>query len=483
MRLLHARGRTVEALRLYERLRARLQDEFGVPPEQPTAQLYKSIRKQRAGQTSRTSPMATEHRAVDPEFLDEQARGRGPAVQQPQRRSRSAIFQRRHHRRHHHRAVALPCAAGDGQAILLRLSRHADDRAADRGQAGTSPTSSKAASAGAATGSGSTRNSSMPASGNQLWAERYDRALIDIFAVQDEVARSVAAAVSGRVGVVDRERVVRLSPTELHAYDLVLRARAYTLRIHPRRQCQGSGLRRAGRRTRSLQRPGRGACGLVPFLRLHGLLAGQPAHVPGSRLRAGPPRRGARRDRLLPTHRPGDREDLPARVRRGALGHAGRPRPQPQRFPGPTLLRHLPRHCRAGRGGHRAGRAGAPAEPVRHALGALEHGHRLLLGTPLRGSRRRADAGAQADQRGAAAGWPRATPMPGASPRPVRPSTSSCTSPGPTWPSFPARGSAIGRPTGTAPWNTATRRTSTTCSTHCARRASKTGSILAQTTK
>ena len=67
------------------------------------------------------------------------------------------------------------------------------------------------------------------ASGNQLWAERYDRALLDIFAVQDEVARSVAAAVSGRVEVVNRDRVVRLSPTALRAYDLVLRARAYTL--------------------------------------------------------------------------------------------------------------------------------------------------------------------------------------------------------------------------------------------------------------
>jgi len=66
-------------------------------------------------------------------------------------------------------------------------------------------------------------------SGNHLWAERYDRGMRDIFALQDEVARSVASIVSGRLEVVGRERVVRLGPSELKAYDLVLRARALTL--------------------------------------------------------------------------------------------------------------------------------------------------------------------------------------------------------------------------------------------------------------
>ena len=65
-------------------------------------------------------------------------------------------------------------------------------------------------------------------SGNHLWAEHYDRDLRDIFALQDEVARSVAAAVSGRVDVASRDRVERLSPTALRAYDLVLRAKALT---------------------------------------------------------------------------------------------------------------------------------------------------------------------------------------------------------------------------------------------------------------
>ncbi|HKP27732.1 MAG TPA: hypothetical protein VJV39_27930, partial [Dongiaceae bacterium] len=66
--------------------------------------------------------------------------------------------------------------------------------------------------------------------GSHLWAERYDRDALDIFAVQDDVARSVASTVSGRVEAAGRDRIERLSPTALRAYDLVLRSRALTMK-------------------------------------------------------------------------------------------------------------------------------------------------------------------------------------------------------------------------------------------------------------
>lgn len=65
--------------------------------------------------------------------------------------------------------------------------------------------------------------------GTHLWAQRFDRELSDILAVQDEVARSVAVAVNGRVETATRERVGRLGPTELKAHELVLRAKAFTM--------------------------------------------------------------------------------------------------------------------------------------------------------------------------------------------------------------------------------------------------------------
>jgi adenylate cyclase len=66
--------------------------------------------------------------------------------------------------------------------------------------------------------------------GRHLWAERYDRELElrDVFALQLEVARAVASTFSSRVDAVGRDRAARLTPTELRAYDLVLRAKALT---------------------------------------------------------------------------------------------------------------------------------------------------------------------------------------------------------------------------------------------------------------
>jgi TolB-like protein len=62
-------------------------------------------------------------------------------------------------------------------------------------------------------------------SGVHVWADRYDRDLEDIFALQEELARALAATIGNWVEVAGRSRIARLSPTELRAYDLVLRAR------------------------------------------------------------------------------------------------------------------------------------------------------------------------------------------------------------------------------------------------------------------
>ena len=62
------------------------------------------------------------------------------------------------------------------------------------------------------------------ATGNHVWAERYDRDLEDIFAVQDEVVREIATAVPGQLDVAALQRVQRRPIENLTAYDLVLRA-------------------------------------------------------------------------------------------------------------------------------------------------------------------------------------------------------------------------------------------------------------------
>ena len=60
-------------------------------------------------------------------------------------------------------------------------------------------------------------------SGQQVWAQRYDRDLIDIFAVQDEVTRLIVGTIVGRIDVAEEERVGRKSPEDISAYDCYLR--------------------------------------------------------------------------------------------------------------------------------------------------------------------------------------------------------------------------------------------------------------------
>jgi TolB-like protein len=59
--------------------------------------------------------------------------------------------------------------------------------------------------------------------GNHLWAERYDRDLEDIFAVQDELVHEIAAAVPGQLDVAAVQRARRRPVEDLTAYDCVLR--------------------------------------------------------------------------------------------------------------------------------------------------------------------------------------------------------------------------------------------------------------------
>jgi adenylate cyclase len=56
------------------------------------------------------------------------------------------------------------------------------------------------------------------------WADRYDRHLRDIFAVQDEVAEQIAGVLAAHVSRAERERAERKPPETLQAYDYYLRA-------------------------------------------------------------------------------------------------------------------------------------------------------------------------------------------------------------------------------------------------------------------
>jgi TolB-like protein/Tfp pilus assembly protein PilF len=62
------------------------------------------------------------------------------------------------------------------------------------------------------------------ANGNHLWAERYDRELADIFALQDEITTRVIGSVGPQILVAEAARVRRKPPQSIDAWDLVMQA-------------------------------------------------------------------------------------------------------------------------------------------------------------------------------------------------------------------------------------------------------------------
>jgi adenylate cyclase len=54
--------------------------------------------------------------------------------------------------------------------------------------------------------------------GNHVWAERYDRDLADIFALQDEVAQAVAIAIAPAIAEAERKRAMRRPPGSIDAW-------------------------------------------------------------------------------------------------------------------------------------------------------------------------------------------------------------------------------------------------------------------------
>jgi TolB-like protein/cytochrome c-type biogenesis protein CcmH/NrfG len=63
--------------------------------------------------------------------------------------------------------------------------------------------------------------------GFEIWAERYDRELKDIFAIQDEIAQSIVEALRVSLSASERAALQKPATTDLQAFDYYLRARKY----------------------------------------------------------------------------------------------------------------------------------------------------------------------------------------------------------------------------------------------------------------
>src|SRR5258708_13822635 len=60
--------------------------------------------------------------------------------------------------------------------------------------------------------------------GSHVWAERYDRDIADVFAVQDEITEAIVAAIEPEIYAAENFRTLRKPPERLDAWDLLMRA-------------------------------------------------------------------------------------------------------------------------------------------------------------------------------------------------------------------------------------------------------------------
>lgn len=69
------------------------------------------------------------------------------------------------------------------------------------------------------------------ATGSHVWAERFDRELADVFAVQDEITEAIVAAIEPQLYAAENIHARRKPPESMDAWDLVMRALSHYWRV------------------------------------------------------------------------------------------------------------------------------------------------------------------------------------------------------------------------------------------------------------
>ncbi len=78
--------------------------------------------------------------------------------------------------------------------------------------------------------------------GTHLWAERYDRKLTDIFAVQDEVTKNIVTSLAVKLTAAASRRGARKETDNLQAYDYLLRGKQHYRRFRPSDAAKAKGM-------------------------------------------------------------------------------------------------------------------------------------------------------------------------------------------------------------------------------------------------
>ncbi len=243
MQLQAERGERTQALKLFETLRCRLQQELGVTPEPETLSLYRSIRNRRANGSAGAESADRDVREGKALAGAGPSQATAPARREP--RSRPSI-------------AVLPFANigedpkqdyfADGltEEIITDLSQVSGLFVASRHSAfvfkGKAVDAQKAAQelqvghilqGCVRTAEGRVRITAQlldGSTGEHLWAERYDRSLKDIFALQDEIAKSIVGVLKVKLLPEELACITSQSTSSVDAYQYYLIGRSFYLR-------------------------------------------------------------------------------------------------------------------------------------------------------------------------------------------------------------------------------------------------------------
>ncbi len=241
LRALALAGRRNDALMHYRQLEQRLQSELGVQPETATRDVIEAVRSGRIGPATTSS---TPPRPAESGQQDEIASAASPSRDNSRSTGRPSI-------------AVLPFAnmSGDPQQdyfsdgvtedIITELSRfHQISVLARSSTFRYRDTGIDVKRVGRELGAqyvveGSIRRMGEriritaqlveAMSGNHLWAEHFDRDRREIFAIQDQVIRTIVGTLVGRLEAAGAEQVRRRPTTSLEAYECVLRGKSLPL--------------------------------------------------------------------------------------------------------------------------------------------------------------------------------------------------------------------------------------------------------------
>jgi adenylate cyclase len=108
------------------------------------------------------------------------------------------------------------------------------------------------------------------ATGIHRWAEQYDRELSDVFAVQDEVTRTIVALLAAHVNRAEAERTLLKPPATWEAYDYYLRgSEAFARQLTAETKASAGEARRLLERSLAIDPCYARACGVLSWTYVH----------------------------------------------------------------------------------------------------------------------------------------------------------------------------------------------------------------------